>query len=101
MGTKGVRDGYNQGRQDGTGLEAAAAPVQANHVRHPSRQGSIKSTFSFLGGASCQLTDPDFRLFYYLHGNIWMFLPLDRLLQQNEFSKGSFFLNKKLKKNQS
>ena len=48
MGTKGVRDGYNQGRQDGTGLEAAAAPVQANHVRHQSRQGSIKSTFSFL-----------------------------------------------------
>ena len=40
--------GYNQGRQDRTGLEAAAAPVQANHVRHQSRQGSIKSTFSFL-----------------------------------------------------
>ena len=58
-GTKGVQDGYNpyreagynQGRQDRTGLEAAAAPVQANHVRHQSRQGSIKSTFSFLGGA--------------------------------------------------
>ena len=59
MGTIGVQDGYNpyreagynQGRQDRTGLEAAAAPVQANHVRHQSRQGSIKSTFSFLGGA--------------------------------------------------
>ena len=99
QGTKRVQDGYvryreagyNQGRQDRTGLEAAAAPVQANHVRHQSRQGSIKSTFSFLGEAGFQWTDPDFRLFYYLHGNMWMFLPLFRLFSKMNFLKDLFF----------
>ena len=47
MGTKGVRDGYNQGRQDGTGLEAAAAPVQANHVATNLGKAASNQLFPF------------------------------------------------------
>ena len=101
QGTKRVQDGYvryreagyNQGRQDRTGLEAAAGPVQANHVRHQSRQASIKSTFSFLEELVFDEQIPISSSFIYLHGNIWngCFCLYSGCSSRMNFLKGLFF----------
>ena len=114
IGLRAVQKGYKMGtirterlgtiRVDRTGRAWRLQPLLSRQIMSATNLGKAASNQLFPFWTSWfSMNRSRFQAFLlfawkYLE---WMFLPLFRLFQQNEFSKRSLFLNTKLKKNQS